>query len=328
MVKINTIDISPPLVNSSCAWSSDLKQLEELYTSPFTGAVTTRTATADGFVENNTHTVAFSNSGVSSINSYGYSPHPLAQYLGWIEDILTNHPGVQKPFIVSITASDPATLKSMVASIQSFRARIGDSGTQPCRIAIEVNTSCPNIPGSSPSGYAIQSLIPLLTTLAEAHSEDDTLTIGLKLPPFVYKEQFTELFGAVSRIAAKSTPFTFFTCTNTLGNSLLFSDQTSDPAGIQSDYAVPTVLGGMAGDALHPLSLGNVYTFAQLIANSPDPEIRKIKIIGVGGVTLPAAAKRMKRAGAAVVGCATLFGQEGIKAFEILSRKSDRTFLG
>lgn len=57
MVKINSIDISPPLINSSCAWSSDLKQLQELYDSPYTGAVTTRTATNDGFKEDESHTV-------------------------------------------------------------------------------------------------------------------------------------------------------------------------------------------------------------------------------------------------------------------------------
>ena len=57
MVAINSIDISPPLLNSSCAWSSDLHQLRELYTSTYTGAITTRTATVDGFQENDNHTV-------------------------------------------------------------------------------------------------------------------------------------------------------------------------------------------------------------------------------------------------------------------------------
>jgi dihydroorotate dehydrogenase (fumarate) len=57
MVALNSIDISPPLLNSSCAWSSDLHQLRELYTSTYTGAITTRTATVDGFQEDVNHTV-------------------------------------------------------------------------------------------------------------------------------------------------------------------------------------------------------------------------------------------------------------------------------
>ena len=65
MVALNSIDITPPLLNSSCAWSSDLRQLRELYTSTYTGAVTTRTATVDGFQEDSNHTV-------SAIISPGY----------------------------------------------------------------------------------------------------------------------------------------------------------------------------------------------------------------------------------------------------------------
>lgn len=57
MVQINSIHISPPLLNSSCAWSSDLVQLRALYDSPYTGAITTRTATPNGYKENDIHTV-------------------------------------------------------------------------------------------------------------------------------------------------------------------------------------------------------------------------------------------------------------------------------
>ena len=51
MVRIGRLDIKPTLINSSCAWASDLAQLRELYRSPYTGAVTTRTATMNGFDE-------------------------------------------------------------------------------------------------------------------------------------------------------------------------------------------------------------------------------------------------------------------------------------
>lgn len=57
MVHINRICIVPPIINSSCAWSSEFAQLEELYNSPYTGAVTTRTATLGGFAEDSSHAV-------------------------------------------------------------------------------------------------------------------------------------------------------------------------------------------------------------------------------------------------------------------------------
>ena len=57
MVDINRIRIEPPIINASCAWASELAQLEELYNSPYTGAVTTRTATMGGFAEDSSHAV-------------------------------------------------------------------------------------------------------------------------------------------------------------------------------------------------------------------------------------------------------------------------------
>lgn len=57
MVEIGSIRIEPPLINSSCAWASELHELQALYQSPYTGAVTTRTATLTGFAENSSHTV-------------------------------------------------------------------------------------------------------------------------------------------------------------------------------------------------------------------------------------------------------------------------------
>ncbi|KAF5377308.1 hypothetical protein D9615_006393 [Tricholomella constricta] len=333
MVKINTLNISPPLINSSCAWASDLEQLTALYESSFTGAVTTRTATLEGFQENPSHTVAFTKSAVSSINSYGYSPHRLAQYLSWVKELLKPSPGAQpkKPFILSITSYDPAKLRTMVQDIQDLRAELGDSTAQSSSIAIELNTSCPNIPSSPPTGYVFPSLIPLLTVLKEEHAKDSSLTIGLKLPPFVYRDQFLAVIDGIKTLclpgdsdSASSNancPFAFFTCTNTLGNSLLFDEQSTRPASSgeeASPFAVPTGLGGVAGDALHALALGNVYTFAQLLREPANAVLQGISIIGVGGVTSKAAADRMRRAGAVVVGCATLLGKEGVRAFEII----------
>ena len=49
--RIGTLYLSPPLINSSSPWASDLDQLKELYDAPSTGGVTTRTATLGGFDE-------------------------------------------------------------------------------------------------------------------------------------------------------------------------------------------------------------------------------------------------------------------------------------
>ena len=60
MVQINSIDISPPLINSSCAWAGDFNQLEALFNSPYTGAVTTRSSTLNGYKETEANAVGTS----------------------------------------------------------------------------------------------------------------------------------------------------------------------------------------------------------------------------------------------------------------------------
>ncbi|TEB39118.1 FMN-linked oxidoreductase [Coprinellus micaceus] len=315
MVTIGSIEVSPPLLNSSCAWSSDLGHLQGLYDSPFTGAITTRTATLEGFKQDESHTVVFSNASTTALNSYGYSPHPLSQYLVWVKQILQKS-NSDKPIIVSITSHTEEGLKSLVSAIQGLRQEIGDMARTPSRVAIELNTSCPNIKNASPSGYAFHLLKPLLHVLAEAATADSSLTVGLKLPPYVYREQFVDALEVLSELGPASF-IAFLTCCNTLGNSLLFPEQVG-AASTDSQFAVPTALGGLSGESVHALALGNVFSFAKLI-HGPEAcftTLSKIRIIGVGGVTSKDAAER---AGADAVACATFFGKEGVRAFEILS---------
>ncbi|KAF8349854.1 hypothetical protein F5887DRAFT_1059109 [Amanita rubescens] len=274
MVRIHTIDISPPLINASCAWSSDLNQLQELYDSPYTGAVTTRTATLDGFQEDESHTVAFTTHTTSTLNSYGYSPHPLSTYLSWIQQIFTSRADVKsqlKPFIVSITTSNPNTLRELMHSIQHLREKLKRDTL--------IAPKNPQI----------------------AFSKDPTLTLGLKLPPYVYREQFHAILETVET--------RFLPSTNTLGNSLLYPEQVAKDV---AHYALPTALGGLGGELIHPLSLGNVHTFRELLRSARYARLHTIQLIGE-------AAQRMYKAGASVVGCATYFGKEGTRAFQMLS---------
>ncbi|KAF8557377.1 FMN-linked oxidoreductase [Imleria badia] len=329
MVTINSITISPPLINTACAWASDEPQLTALFDCPYTGAVTTRTVTLGGFNEDASHTVAFFKDSLSSINSYGYSPHPLFSYIGpggWIRSILKRSPDASKPFIISITESHATDLRLMLNAIQGLRAAQQGWAS---RIAIELNTSCPNIPARSPASYdpTGPALAALLDVLAEFFWKDTSLTIGVKLPPYVAGAQIADVVQTIatySRVDPFSdtsvNPIAFLTCTNTLGNSLVFADQVEGATG---EFAVPPGVGGLAGEAIHALSLGNVYAFSKLLAASEDSALRQIVVIGAGGITSAEAVARMHRAGAKVVGSATLLGKLGVAAFERLSKSVD-----
>ena len=94
------------------------------------------------------------------------------------------------------------------------------------------------------------------------------------------------------------------------------SPSTADEA---NPYALEPALGGLAGEPIHALSLGNVFSFTRLLEGHEDRAMRDIKVIGVGCVVDKQGVERMKRVGAAVVGCATLLGREGVKGLEKLA---------
>jgi dihydroorotate dehydrogenase (fumarate) len=181
--------------------------------------------------------------------------------------------------------------------------------------------------------------MPILDVLARYFWEDPTLVIGLKLPPYVYSTQFDEVLQGIATYSQpdpsdesrRVNPFAFLTSTNTLGQTLFFAEQavalpaaaSEEVLGTPPGFALPTVLGGMAGEALHPLALGNVYTLRRLLDAHKEISMHEISIIGVGGVTTKEAHVRMRRAGASVVACATILVRNGVGVFEKLSIADD-----
>ena len=140
-------------------------------------------------------------------------------------------------------------------------------------LAVELNTSCPNIPGHPPPAYDIPTLTGLLQVLASSHQSDPTLIIGLKLAPFVYRAQMEDIVEAISGLTDEQgrNPIAFLTCTNTLGGCVMFADQVKRTVGDvkvqvgagndvdkngEVKMALPTTFGGLAGEPLHFLSLG------------------------------------------------------------------------
>ncbi|EJU01783.1 FMN-linked oxidoreductase [Dacryopinax primogenitus] len=315
--RICTLHFTGPVMNSACPWATDEKDLNALYNSPYTGGVTTRTATEYGFKEDTTiHQHAFTP--IASLNNYGYSPYPLSRYLIWIRSLLQNSTS-PKPIIISITSSRPSELAYMINSIQLLRRELGDPSAPNSRIGIELNTSCPNIADKPPPSYDARTLLFLLHPLVEAVRKDPTLTVGIKLPPYVIPSQFTDVLNAIQSLQTEGeeqNPIAFLTCTNTLGGCLITADEVGMKRIEGKEWALAGGYGGMGGSALHAASLGNVHRFSNLIDNHPSLPMRQIAIIGVGGVSDSAGVKRMQAAGATMVECATALGRFGVEVFE------------
>ncbi|KAF9695873.1 hypothetical protein EKO04_005916 [Ascochyta lentis] len=358
------LSITPPLLNSANPWCTSLEQLQELYNNGYTGAITTRTSLLNGFPHDPTvHQFAFYNptshaasppnvdragkfDDTGSLNTLGYSPIPLEEYLGFIKTISQSLPPSPeggrehyKPVIVSVTGS-------VEEVISCYKLIISSQRDVRMVLAMEINFSCPNIPGKPPPAYDSASLLTYLNALKteigcqiskdgtspHPHTGHTHVPIGIKTPPYTYQDQYNGLIEALRESAHAEPehlpcPISFITATNTLGSSLLLTPQIESSSDGKHSHkvfhralesAAGTGIGGLAGAPLHPLALGNVYTIKGLLFQHK--ELEEIQIIGVGGVEDSAGYKRMRAVGAAAVGVGTALGRKGVKVFEEIGR--------
>lgn len=119
--------------------------------------------------------------------------------------------------------------------------------------------------------------------------------------------------------SAANVPISFITATNTLGSSLLLT-----PSRRPEEYK-PTLnssdgsgIGGLAGAPLHSLALGNVRALRKMLDS--DERLKRINIIGIGGVSDAAGFRRMRAVSANAVGVGTALGRKGVKVFEEITR--------
>ncbi|KAK5634595.1 hypothetical protein RRF57_010308 [Xylaria bambusicola] len=310
----------------------------------------------------------------ASLNNLGYSPIPLDTYLEYIRVIddeeqekgKENKNGIEvgrgtdgnevesegakrrKPFIVSVTGT-PDEVAECYARISRAAAGLSVVGT----LAMEINLSCPNIPGKPPPAYDGEALGVYLKSVAKAAAGvevegDDNedkgrkkVPWGVKTPPYTYAGQF-EMFVRTLRDCAVNAvsqeeeegkgkgkgkgemvcPLSFITATNTLGSCLLL-DTNGDISG--SKKRVPVLpglgIGGLAGAPLHPLALGNVATLRRML--DEHPETKHVAVLGIGGVDGVDGYRRMRSVGACAVGVGTALGIKGLDVFGEIERGLD-----
>ncbi|EUC42925.1 hypothetical protein COCMIDRAFT_102290 [Bipolaris oryzae ATCC 44560] len=276
---MSPLTIDPPLLNSANPWCTTLSQLQDLYTNPHTGAITTRTSlpssTNKGFPHDpSIHQFAFFTpdtlssstpnkdlsddaSTTGSLNTLGYSPIPLSEYLSYVQTISNTHCASvplhsrtsHKPIIVSVTGTAEEV-------VQCYRQIRTCQRAVHMQLAMEINLSCPNIPGKPPPAYSRLELAEYLRGLgremsveqpqqpqtreeASERGEDrPEVPVGIKTPPYTYHDQFQSLIDALldcsekgsSPSSSSSCPVSFITAVNTLGSSLLVAPSSSSIA--------------------------------------------------------------------------------------------------
>ncbi|KAI9735178.1 MAG: dihydroorotate dehydrogenase [Cirrosporium novae-zelandiae] len=336
-----SLNFHPPLLNSANPWCSSKEDLQALHSCPNTGAVTVRTSLyGKGFPQDEKiHQFCFFDGKTgafhdqrgpelssSSLNTLGYSPVPLHEYLDIIAAISKeagDSPVKQKPWVISVTGS-------VEDVVHSYDMICEKQITLQIPLLMEVNLSCPNISGKPPPAYDGSVLEDYLQTLKKGilkrwSSNHHRINVGIKTPPYTYQGQFDALISALRKsteaVDGIPTPTSFITATNTLGGCLVLDISTQEPA-LGSETG--TGIGGMAGTSLHPLALGNVRTIRSML--DKDPELKGIQIIGVGGVDDAAGYRRMRCVGANAVAVGTALGRMGLKVFQNISGEVNQSW--
>lgn len=89
-----------------------------------------------------------------------------------------------------------------------------------------------------------------------------------------------------------------------------------------ADTQIHSGIGGLAGAALHPLALGNVRIIRSMLDEYA--QLKRISVIGVGGVFDRGGYRRMLAVGADAVAVGTGLGNEGIGVFPKILKDVER----
>ena len=162
---------------------------------------------------------------------------------------------------------------------------------------IEVNLSCPNIPGKPQIGYDAETSERLLTRLRKVI----TVPMGVKLPPYFDPAHHKVMGDVISRCGVD-----FLNVINSVGNGLV----------VDSEREVPVIkpkggFGGVGGAIIKPVALANVRAFWKIFEG-------RMPIIGTGGVMDGVDAFEHVLCGASAVQIGTVLVEEGIGVFDRL----------
>jgi len=225
---------------------------------------------------------------LGSIQSMGL---PNLGYQKYIE-FASNLKKYNKPIIASVAGFCDKDYIKITSAFQKSKVDL-----------IEINLSCPNIEGKPQIGYDFKQVEKILKKISNLGKKP----IGLKLPPyfdFVHQKQIAELI--------KKYKISFITCINSIGNTLVINPKTET-----SIIKPKKGFGGLCGDYIKPIALGNVRAFYELLRN-------KVSIIGVGGIKSGLDAFEFLLAGADAVQIATTFEKEGPVCFKRINREFNK----
>ncbi len=232
-----------------------------------------------------------------SINSMGL---PNLGYRAYAE-LIPQLKRFGKPVIASVaglTEDDFPTIAEMINAVQPD--------------LIEVNLSCPNIPGKPQIGYDPDASERVLKKVRPKI----TVPMGVKLPPYFDPAHHHAMGTMLGRCGVD-----FLNLINSVGNGLVV-DSERETVVIKPKGG----FGGLGGRLIKPVALANVRAFYKIFGE-------KMPIIGTGGVMDGGDAFEHILCGASAVQVGTVLVEEGLDAFRrletelgaVLTRKGYRS---
>ena len=269
------------LLNASGARCAEAQELHDLAYQSQAGAVLSKSCTWEVRLGN--PSPRYYETDWGSINSMGL-PNGGWHYYAQLAKELSQS---GKPYFMSVSGLSLAENSQILSAIAS------ELGAE--LSGIELNLSCPNVPGKPQTGYDFEQVQRVLEAVCPLVKHP----LGVKLPPYfdlIHFEQMADIL--------RQYPLRFVTCVNSIGNGLVIDIETEavviKPKG---------GFGGIGGDFIKPTALANVRQFRLLLP--PD-----IELIGCGGVKHGADAFEHILCGASAVQIGTQFMREGLGCFE------------
>jgi len=165
---------------------------------------------------------------------------------------------------------------------------------------VEVNLSCPNIPGKPQIGYDFEETERLLMAIRDILM----IPFGVKLPPYFDPIHHQKIAEVLQRIDVA-----FVTVINSVGNTLVV-----DPEQERVVIKPKGGFGGLGGRIIKPVALANVRAFWKIWGD-------QIPIIGTGGVENGIDIFEHVLCGASAVQIGTVLVEDGVGVFTKLERE-------
>ncbi len=217
-----------------------------------------------------------------SINSMGL---PNLGYRAYAE-LIPHLKQFGKPVIASVAGLTEGDFPTIAERINAAQPDL-----------IEVNLSCPNIPGKPQIGYDVEASERVLKRVRPKI----TVPMGVKLPPYFDPAHHDAMGTMLGRCGVD-----FLNLINSVGNGLVV-DPERETAVIKPKGG----FGGLGGRLIKPVALANVRAFYKFFAG-------KIPIIGTGGIVDGTDAFEHFLCGASAVQIGTVLVEEGLAVFSRL----------